>query len=147
MTLTKSDTFKKKYHKLYKLYDKQLKEAHKVSYREFLNPMDYFIKYLKFMRDYYILTSDKKDTMSSIKIASLTAAISEITDYSACIEKYFDVDLAKVDVHPKDGKSYMEAMTNYLEDSQKHWSTFWALVSTNMQNWMELGDILDGTDI
>ena len=145
--MSRAKTFEKKYHKLYKLYDKQLKKAHKEAYKEFMNPMDYFITYLKFMRDYYILSSEEKNTKNSIKIASLTSAVSEITDYTNCIEKYFNIDKTKADVQPKDGKSFVDAMTDYLVESEKHWTTFWALVSTNMQSWMELGDITNGTDI
>lgn len=140
-------TFKEKYRKLYRLYDKQLKKAHKKSYKEFMNPMDYFVTYLKFMRDYYILASENKNTISNSKIASLTSAVTEIAKYKDCINKYFDIDKGKAKVQPKEGKDFSEALQEYLTESQGHWIAFWALVSANMESWMELGDIVDGNSI
>ena len=132
--------FKKKYKKLYKLYEKQLKQAHKKAYNSFQNPMDYFITYLKFMRDYYILLNKPKDTKFEIKFASLAAAIDEYNQYFKCLSKYFVVDKSGLALAPKDGKTFQEATDAFTLESAEHWTNFWLLVSTNMQSWMELGD-------
>ena len=41
---------------IYKVYSKKLKTNHETNLINSLNCMEYLITYLKFMRDYYILT-------------------------------------------------------------------------------------------
>ena len=48
--------FNKEYKKLYNSYNKKLLAEHKLSFSTLDNNMKYFITYLKYLRDYYLLT-------------------------------------------------------------------------------------------
>ena len=79
-------TFKKEFKDLCKAYEQQLKKCHTVNLEGLTNSMDYFVTYLKFMRDYYILSEPlvAENGEENLKIASLATAISAYTKYQTC---------------------------------------------------------------
>ena len=76
--------FKKDFKSLYTAYDNQLQKQNKAGLENF--GLDHFITYLKFMRDYYILTEPliSKDGTENIKIATLATAITTYDKYQVC---------------------------------------------------------------
>ena len=81
--------FIKEFKQLCQTYDKVLKNDHSTNFKSLINPMSYFVDYLKFMRDYYILTEplvlDSEE--ENLKIATIATAISEYEQYQNC-ERY-----------------------------------------------------------
>jgi hypothetical protein len=83
--------FKTEYKKLYKKYNKKLKQLHQFKFETFLNSTEYFITYLKFLRDYYILTESLilNSGEENLKIATLATAIAEYEKYQTCVNNYY----------------------------------------------------------
>ena len=77
--------FSKQYKGLYNQYNKKLLAEHKANFSALNNNLDYFITYLKYLRDYYLLT----DNVESIVTTTLVAACSEYDKYQTCIAKYY----------------------------------------------------------
>ncbi len=122
--------FKKKYKKLFKAYNKRLKNAHKTSLLSLESNLDYFITYLRLMRDYFILTESpvNADGIENYKISTIATAISEYEQYIASAN---NVEWLK-----KDGGAEIEASLNkYKIEKQFHWNCFWEIVKQNMLLW------------
>ena len=78
--------FNKEYKELYDSYNKKLLAEHKLSFSTLDNNMGYFITYLKYLRDYYLLTDSNtqlEDTIN-VKTATLVAAVDEYEKYIIC---------------------------------------------------------------
>ena len=77
--------FKKDYKKLCSAYNKRLRNTQRNKVLSLENTLDYFVTYLKFIRDYFILTeppiNDKGE--ENYKITTIAAAISEYQQYIA----------------------------------------------------------------
>lgn len=128
--------FKAEYKKLYKTYNKKLKSLHKKNFEGLVNSLDYFVTYLKFMRDYYILTEPLllDSGEENLKIASLVAAVSEYEQYQNCIHNYYTFNGANVSY--KIEGSTEEVQAKYAAEKTFHWTAFWNLVRLNMEGWM-----------
>lgn len=83
--------FKKQYKDIYNQYNKKLLADHKANFSAFNNNLDYFVTYLKFLRDYHLLTDDNTTSEEDVKMstATLVAACSEYEKYENCIMKYY----------------------------------------------------------
>jgi hypothetical protein len=83
--------FKTKYKNLYNQYNKKLLADHKANFSVLNNNMNYFITYLKLLRDYYLLTDAQAESEDevSLKAATLVAAVGEYEKYESCICKYY----------------------------------------------------------
>lgn len=90
--------FTKEFKQLYKAYDKRLKEDHTLNFKSLTNSMNYFVTYLKFMRDYYILTEPLvlESGEENLKIATLASAVSEYEKYQTCEQNYYSFDGTKI---------------------------------------------------
>ena len=85
--------FKKKYNKLFSCYSKRLAMLNAKALANLENPMDYFVTYLKFMRDYYILAEPLEvGGQENLKIAIIASVVSEYDQYKTCINKYFKIN-------------------------------------------------------
>ena len=128
--------FTKEFKQLYKTYDKKLKNDHEVSFKNLTNSMNYFVTYLKFMRDYYILTESVvlESGEENLKIASLATAVSEYEKYQTCEHNYYGFDGAEV-IYKIDGTSD-EVQQKYNLEKAFHWNNFWNLVKLNMEDWL-----------
>ena len=127
--------FNKEYKKLYNSYNKKLLAEHKLSFSTLDNNMKYFITYLKYLRDYYLLTdsvTQSEDTVN-VKTATLVAAVNEYEKYVNCINNYYKLN---GDIAEKiSDESEEEVAKKYNLEKKFHWTNFWQLVMTNMEGW------------
>ena len=127
--------FNKEYKELYNSYNKKLLAEHKLSFSTLDNNMKYFITYLKYLRDYYLLTdsaAQSEDTVN-VKTATLVAAVNEYEKYINCINNYYKLN---GDIAEKiSDESEEEVAKKYNLEKKFHWTNFWQLVMTNMEGW------------
>ena len=127
--------FSKEYKELYNSYNKKLLAEHKLSFSTLDNNMKYFITYLKYLRDYYLLTdsvAQSEDTVN-VKTATLVAAVNEYEKYVNCINNYYKLN---GDIAEKiSDESEEEVAKKYNLEKKFHWTNFWQLVMTNMEGW------------
>ena len=127
--------FNKEYKELYNSYNKKLLAEHKLSFSTLDNNMKYFITYLKYLRDYYLLTdsvAQSEDTVN-VKTATLVAAGNEYEKYVNCINNYYKLN-GNIAEKISD-ESEEEVAKKYNLEKKFHWTNFWQLVMTNMEGW------------
>ena len=127
--------FNKEYKELYDSYNKKLLAEHKLSFSTLDNNMGYFITYLKYLRDYYLLTDSNaqlEDTIN-VKTATLVAAVDEYEKYVNCINNYYKLN-GNIAEKISD-ESEEEVAKKYNLEKKFHWTNFWQLVMTNMEGW------------
>ena len=127
--------FNKEYKKLYNSYNKKLLAEHKLSFSTLDNNMKYFITYLKYLRDYYLLTDSaaKLEDAVNVKTATLVAAVNEYEKYVNCINNYYKLNgniAEKIS-----NESEEEVAKKYNLEKKFHWTNFWQLVMTNIEGW------------
>ena len=128
--------FNKEYKELYNSYNKKLLAEHKLSFSTLDNNMKYFITYLKYLRDYYLLTdsvAQSEDTVN-VKTATLVAAVNEYEKYVNCINNYYKLN-GNIAEKISD-ESEEEVAKKYNLEKKFHWTNFWQLVMTNMEGWL-----------
>ena len=127
--------FKKEYKKLYKNYYKSLSKIHRKSLAHYSLPLEYFVTYLKFLRDKLLLeTSYKKELgEENLELVSLITALQAFENYNTCIYKFYDVQADQV-VH-KAEYTAETAQTAFQEERLYHWETFWNLVKLCIEGW------------
>ena len=127
--------FNKEYKELYNSYNKKLLAEHKLNFSTLDNNMSYFITYLKYLRDYYLLndnTAQLEDTIN-VKTATLVAAVDEYEKYINCINNYYKLNgniAEKISDEPEE-----EVAKKYNLEKNFHWTNFWQLVMTNIEGW------------
>ena len=127
--------FNKEYKELYNSYNKKLLAEHKLSFSTLDNNMKYFITYLKYLRDYYLLTDSvaQAEDAVNVKTATLVAAVNEYEKYVNCINNYYRLN---GDIAEKiSNESEEEVAKKYNLEKKFHWTNFWQLVMTNMEGW------------
>ena len=127
--------FNKEYKELYNRYNKKLLAEHKLSFSTLDNNMKYFITYLKYLRDYYLLTdsvAQSEDTVN-VKTATLVAAVNEYEKYVNCINNYYKLN-GNIAEKISD-ESEEEVAKKYNLEKKFHWMNFWQLVMTNIEGW------------
>ena len=127
--------FNKEYKELYNSYNKKLLAEHKLSFSTLDNNMKYFITYLKYLRDYYLLTdsvAQSEDTVN-VKTATLVAAVNEYEKYVNCINNYYKLN-GNIAEKISD-ESEEEVAKKYNLEKKFHWTNFWQLVMTNIEGW------------
>ena len=127
--------FNKEYKELYNSYNKKLLAEHKLSFSTLDNNMGYFITYLKYLRDYYLLTDSNaqlEDTIN-VKTATLVAAVAEYEKYINCINNYYKLN-GNIAEKISD-ESEEEVAKKYNLEKKFHWTNFWQLVMTNIEGW------------
>ena len=127
--------FNKEYKDLYNSYNKKLLAEHKLSFSTLDNNMGYFITYLKYLRDYYLLTDSNaqlEDTIN-VKTATLVAAVDEYEKYINCINNYYKLN-GNIAEKISD-ESEEEVAKKYNLEKNFHWTNFWQLVMTNIEGW------------
>ena len=127
--------FNKEYKELYNSYNKKLLAEHKLSFSTLDNNMGYFITYLKYLRDYYLLTDSNaqlEDTIN-VKTATLVAAVDEYEKYINCINDYYKLN-GNIAEKISD-ESEEEVAKKYNLEKNFHWTNFWQLVMTNIEGW------------
>lgn len=126
--------FKKTYKKLYKNYNKKLKQLHKQSFKYLDDPVEYFVTYLKFMRDYHLLTKSCTDDLEqeNLELTSLVTAIAEYEQSKSCITKYYKIENG-VTIRLADDEE--TTLRNYSEEKAFHWDAFWSLIKLSLEGW------------
>jgi hypothetical protein len=112
------NNFKVEFKQLYKSYNKQLKKLHKENFSDFNINIDYFIIYLKFLRDYTILTENLvlDNGEENLKIASLATALAEYEKFQTCNNFCCTI---------KESTAENEALLDkYLKEKAFHWDNF-----------------------
>lgn len=128
--------FKKNYKKLYKSYKKRLKTTSSSLIDTWQDPTEYFVTYLRMIRDYRLLTTtylneiDKKDK----ELTALIAAISEYEKSQSCFSNYYQIENNVVS--RKSGISEEEALAAYSQEKLFHWEAFWNIVKMNVEDWV-----------
>ena len=122
--MTKEE-FKKEYKPIYRAYSKELKKCHEFNIKNLFNPMSYFITYLFFMRDFYLLSTPSSDNSEATdtKISALMMACElgkRLESYQTELKANLSED------------EYVELKKEYILASQK----FWQLVAVNMEDWL-----------
>ena len=127
--------FNKEYKELYNSYNKKLLAEHKLSFSTLDNNMRYFITYLKYLRDYYLLTDSniQSEDAINIKTATLVAAIDEYEQYINCVNNYYKLNGNKVERISDEPEE--EVAKKYNLEKKFHWTNFWQLVMTNIEGW------------
>lgn len=127
--------FNKEYKKLYNSYNKKLLAEHKLSFSTLDNNMKYFITYLKYLRDYYLLIDSvaQSEDAVNVKTATLVAAVNEYEKYVNCINNYYKLN-GNIAEKISD-ESEEEVAKKYNLEKKFHWTNFWQLVMTNMEGW------------
>lgn len=133
-------TFSKQYKELYKFYDKELKRCHKINFKNLNNNLDYFITYIRFMRDYYLLTEKEYDPMKNQKIYSLCIAVQEYDAYYNCIHNYYNISNNMVEIKDKT-KTKEEVDELYRAEMAEHIDNFWVVVKENIEGWLNADEI------
>ena len=127
--------FNKEYKELYDSYHKKLLAEHKLNSSALDNNMSYFITYLKYLRDYYLLNDNiaqLEDTIN-VKTATLVAAVDEYEKYINCINNYYKLN-GNIAEKISD-ESEEEVAKKYNLEKKFHWTNFWQLVMTNIEGW------------
>ena len=127
--------FNKEYKELYDSYNKKLLAEHKLSFSTLDNNMGYFITYLKYLRDYYLLTDSNaqlEDTIN-VKTATLVTAVDEYEKYINCVNNYYKLN-GNIAEKISD-ESEEEVAKKYNMEKNFHWTNFWQLVMTNIEGW------------
>lgn len=120
--------------KLIKVYDKKLIEDHKTNFEAKRMNLDYLVDFLRYLRDYYILT-DKvvEDPLDNLKLVSIATAIEEYEAFITCVHKYYAIDgktvVKKIEGTAEDvGKLYAAERTS-------HWNAFWDIIKAHAESW------------
>lgn len=134
------NSFKKQFKELYKFYDKELKKCHEINFKNLNNNLDYFITYVRFMRDYYILTENVYDPIQNQKIYYLCLAVQEYDAYYNCIYDYYNISKNMVEIKDKT-KTKAEVDEEYRAEMNKHINNFWLIVKDNIEGWLSSDEI------
>lgn len=128
-------TTSKQYKHLFSAYDKKLKQIHKTNFANMSNNMEYFITYLKMLRDYCLLNNDKKNVeeLVDLRTTTLVAAVSEYEKYVNCIDNYYKLNGNTIE--KKTDEPDEEVTKKYNLEKKFHWTNFWQLVMTNIEDW------------
>ena len=129
------NTFKKNYKQLWKNYNRKLKELHEVNFNSLNHNLEYFDTYLRFMRDYYILTEPLQiEEKENLKLAAIMTAVEAYDKYTSCKNKYYRTKEDGTTENLIEGTDE-EVKSKYELERHFHWNTFWSLVSLNIENW------------
>lgn len=134
------NSFKKQFKELYKFYNKELKKCHEINFKNLNNNLDYFITYIRFMRDYYILTENVYDPIQNQKIYYLCLAVQEYDAYYNCIYDYYNISKNMVEIKDKT-KTKAEVDEEYRAEMNKHINNFWLIVKDNIEGWLSSDEI------
>ena len=123
------ENFKKEFKQLYTVYEKSLQ---KLSNESLSTPsifVEYFINYLKFLRDYFILTEPLvlESGEENLKIATIASAIAAYEKYQTCKSFYNTFD--------KENKDNEAILNKYMEEKEFYWHQFWTLIDLNLERW------------
>lgn len=134
--------FNRKYRKICTYYKKELDKCHKTRQNNANNLLDYFITYIRGLRDFYLLNSKlEKDLAQDRIFQSLCIAVDKYELYNTCFEKYYTVNERGVNEAIDKTISKEEVLFKYQTEKELHWRHFWQVVMENIESWCKLDDI------
>ena len=119
---------------IFDCYNLKLMGCHARNFKK-NNNMEYFVNYLKFMRDYYMLTTtDKSPDIDKLRLAALIQTVLEYDQYLQCTAGLVSV----LQDTPDENKTEEQKaqLDKYQKEKDKHWKKFWTLIMQNMEGWM-----------
>ena len=128
--------FTKPMRDLQNAYQVKLQQIHKNNFESFKSPLEYFINYLRYLRDFYLLQAKNLDTIGqdNLELAALITAISEYEKSESCIYNYY-TEVNGVVTRRSDTESETEVLEKYSQEKTFHLNTFWSLVQLNIESW------------
>ena len=104
-------------------YNEKLVDCHYKAFSTAAKPIEYIATYIKFLRDYYLITTPDDDNTKETeeKVSALIAAAAE---YDAYIE--LKETLTKQEKIPED------TIKIYQTEKDKHWKAFIQLLALNL---------------
>lgn len=118
-----------------KIYAKALKKASKRSLEDSECSKDYFILYLKYLRDIKILEDSALTLEENAQVITLGAAISAYFSYIDCINKYYNITRTAIERKNKE-LSEEETQKKYSEEKMFYFNSFWEIVQNNFESWI-----------
>lgn len=118
-----------------KLYKKLLNKYNKSALNNPEIITDYFIVYLKYLRDMRVAVEPVTSLEQNSYIVTLGAAISAYNSYVNCINKYYDVSRTLVERKNKE-LSEEEVHKQYTNEKLFYFNSFWEIVKTNFESWV-----------
>lgn len=125
---------KSKYKSLYSFYRKALLKCHKQQLKYVITDLDYFVLYLRYMRDYYTLSLDISEIPSNFPLAALTVALSEYNLYFTCLMHYYTISSNGIESKFPE-LTEEELQKQYRIEQQEHWDRFWNIINNNIETW------------
>lgn len=103
-------------------YNEKLLSCHYEAFNKAEKPIEYIANYIKFLRDYYLITTPEDDNTeeTAIKVSNLMAAVVEYDRYTELKEALNKKELAE-DIAKK-----------YQEEKNTHWKNFIQLLAINL---------------
>lgn len=133
--------FNRKYRKLCTYYKKELSKYHKTRANNAVNLLNYFITYIRGLRDFYLLNSSlEKDLTQDRIFQSLCIAVDKYELYNSCIDKYYTVNERQVAEPIDKTLSKEEVLSKYQAEKMLHWKHFWQIVMENIESWCSIDD-------
>lgn len=128
--------FKKNYRKLYKSYKKRLKNLNSSNIKSWQDPTEYFVTYLKMMRDYRLLSTPDVNKLGEEdpSFAALVTAISEYEQSQTCFLKYYKVENGAISRIA--GTDEETTLKKYSQEKLFHWEAFWNIVKMSIEDWV-----------
>lgn len=134
MTQNNIKIYKKELSKLNQVYTNKLLEMHKTTKADLTVDLAYFITYLQYVRDKYIIMKADSFDSSDIKLAALAITIEAYHRYKNCIDEYYKVSDDKK-LEPKISGTKAEVFENYTKTKSFYWEKFCELLKESLPLW------------
>ena len=119
------EEFKTKFKAVYNCYNEKLLACHNFNIEGVYNPMSYLGTYLKFMRDYYLITTPEDDNSeeTNVTVSAIMAACNLYDQLEDCKKAL------KKEMPEEDAKKINNIKAQIQEK-------FWQLLALNMEDWL-----------
>ena len=120
---------------IFDCYNLKLMGCHARNFKKPSNNMEYFVNYLKFMRDYYIINVNEQS--SDIDKRNLATLIQTVLEYDQYLQSTAGYVSVLQDTPDNDKTEEQKAqLEKYIREKDEHWKKFWTLIMQNMEGWM-----------
>ena len=116
------EEFNKEFKPIVDGYNAKLLSCHYEAFNKAEKPIEYIANYIKFLRDYYLITTPEDDNTeeTAIKVSNLMAAVVEYDRYTELKDTLKKKELSE-DIAKK-----------YQEEKDTHWKNFIQLLAINL---------------
>lgn len=134
------DTFRKKHKTLCKTYYKKLKEYQKLMFDLPAGPMAYFVTFLQYLRDAYLLIDDKIATAEDYNnkvVETLSDALITYDWYTYSNDNYMKAVYDLQRLAEGEDRTKLEAEEKkWASETMKYFNTFWDMVKKYYLMWL-----------